>query len=62
VNAATNLCSETAKQKSPPAETRPWIEPEKRLGDVPQYPSDHFARWIFPGATVSLNVQHLKNH
>jgi hypothetical protein len=43
VNTKTNVCSEISKQKSPPAETRPRTEPEKRLGDVPHYPTDHFA-------------------
>ena len=43
MNIATNPGSETAKQKSPPAETRPRAEPEKRLGEHPQHPSDDLA-------------------
>jgi hypothetical protein len=42
VNATTKLCSETAKQKSPPAETRLRTEPEKRLSDPPHYPDESF--------------------
>ncbi len=30
MNATTNLCSETTKQKSPPAEAGPGTEPKKR--------------------------------
>ena len=44
VNATANLCSETSKQKSPRAETSPRSEPKMRLGDLPRYPTDHFAR------------------
>src|SRR5436189_6374226 len=34
MNAVTDLCSKTAKQKSPPAEARPGAEPKKRCASV----------------------------
>jgi len=40
MNAATDLCSKTAEQKSPPRETRPGAEPKQRLRETPQYPAD----------------------
>jgi hypothetical protein len=39
MNAVTDLCSKTAKQKSPPAEARPGAEPKKRLRECPQHPA-----------------------
>src|SRR6266542_551701 len=44
MNIATNFCSETTKQKSPPAETRPGTEPKKWLGESPQHAADNLAR------------------
>jgi len=43
MNAATNFCSETAEHESPPTKTGPGTEPEKRLGQHPQHPSDDLA-------------------
>ena len=59
MNVATNFCSKTAKQKSPPAETRPGTEPKKRLGKHPQHAADDLARRVFSGATILFNVQHV---
>jgi len=39
MNAVTDLCSKTAKQKSPPAEAGPGAEPKKRLRECPQHPA-----------------------
>src|SRR5580765_6330879 len=58
MNTATKFCSETAKQKSPPAETRPRAEPKKRLGKHPQHAPRDLARRVFPGATILFNLQH----
>src|SRR6266545_798724 len=62
MNATTNLCSETTKQKSPPAETGPRTEPKKRARETPQHPADDLAGRIFPGAAILFNVQHPKDH
>ena len=62
MNATTNLCSETTKQKSPPAETGPGTEPKKRARETPQHPADDLAGRIFPGAAILFNVQHPKDH
>jgi hypothetical protein len=61
MNAATYLCSETAEQKSPPAETRPGTEPKERLRKGPQHPAGDLAGRIFPGATILFNVQQAKD-
>src|SRR5262249_27700608 len=44
VNAPTDLCSETSKQKSSPTKAWPRTEPEKRLRERPQPPTSHLAR------------------
>src|SRR5882724_6071246 len=62
MNAATNPCSETAEQKSPPAEAGPRTEPKKRPREGPQHPADDVASWVFPGAAIFFNVQHAKHH
>src|SRR5438067_12697936 len=58
MNVATNFCSETAKQKSPPTETRSRAEPKERLGKHPQHAPGDLARRVFPSAAILFNVQH----
>src|SRR5262249_53091180 len=61
VNAATNLCSKTAEQKSSPSKKGPWTEPKKRLGERPEHPANDLTRGVLPGAAILLNVQHTKD-
>jgi hypothetical protein len=60
MNASTDLCSETAEQKSSPAETGPGAEPKKRLRKSPQNAATDLTRRVFPGAAILFNVQHVK--
>ena len=61
MHTSANLCSETAKQKSSPTETRPGTESEKRLCECPYYTASHLARCVLSGPAIFFNVQHGKS-
>jgi len=58
MHTSANLCSETAKQKSSPTETRPGTESEKRLCKRPHYTACHLARCVLLRSAIFPNVQH----
>jgi hypothetical protein len=58
MHTSANLCSETAKQKSSPTETRPGTESEKRLRKCPKYTASHLARCVLFSPAIFFNIEH----